>query len=227
MLPKTLETKKLFYRKYPFKVCCLVTGGRFVTQYGSHAVSHAMAWDKKYGRDGFSRNGRIDPNELDTFLNAVLPFLDNDSIKIRTEGKHFNLFCVDKATYNNILTRLGKWVYEMSEPKTDKDLEYLLNNQAIKVLVDQLPHEKYHYKIVLKSTLKSEARTKLLGWIRKYAEDDIYVSSPSTLDWLYGKKPYIQDPFIYVGSDQIRTLMELYLGNNKSRTEEYVIRSTL
>jgi hypothetical protein len=193
-----------------------------------YAVGKAMEWERKYtdNRWGKTSHGNsVKINELEDFCNRVRPFVEDENIRIRAEGRHFNLFCEDKATYIKIAEALKTWAKEITEPRTDKDLEYLLNNKSIKVLVDVLPYEKYKYKIVLKSTIKIDQRLKLLNWIKKYP-DDIKVSG-NTLTWLSSQSKYAQDPFMYVSNDGIRTLVELYTGAYKSRTEEFVLRSTL
>lgn len=226
---KVLETKKLFYRKYPYKVACLISGGHYITTYGtSFAISKAIEWERKYesnrwGKTSYSNSVKI--SELEEFCDRVRPFVEDENVQIRAEGRHFNLFCADKNTYAKIAQSLKTWVTEVTEPRTDKDLEYLLNNKSIKVLVDMLPYEKYKFKIVLKSTIKADQRQKLLNWISKYP-DDIKVSG-NTVTWLASQNKYVQDPFMYVSNDGIRTLVELYTGAYKSRTEEFVLRSTL
>lgn len=226
---KVLETKKLFYRKYPYKVACLISGGHYITTYGpSYAVGRAIQWEKKYSGNSWGKRlpgNDVKIDELEDFCMRVRPFIEDENIRIRAEGRHFNLFCADKVTYIKITESLKTWAKEITEPRSDKDLEYLLNNKSIKVLVDALPYEKYKYKVVLKSTVKSDQRIKLLNWINKYP-NDIKVSG-NTLTWLSGQGKYVQDPFMYVSNDGIRTLVELYTGAYKSRTEEFVLRSTL
>lgn len=233
MTLKVLETKKLFYRKYPFKVACLVDGAYYVATYGtSQAVSKALEWERKYsgqtGWYGFSKKGRgqLDVVSLENFCLAVRQLPENENIRVRAEGKHFNLFCLDQATYDEVSKSLKEWAYEVTAPKSDKDLQYLVSNKAIKVLVDKLPHKQYKYKIVLKPNLKADQRAKLASWVSKYSVEELR-PSPSTLAWFNNKTRYTQDPFMYVASDGMRTLVELYLGPNKSRTEEFVLRSSL
>lgn len=116
---------------------------------------------------------------------------------------------------------------EITEPKSDKDLKYLLESKSVKVIVDQFPYEKYQYKIVLKSTMKSDQRLKFNGWVDRYSDKGVYISSRATQDWLKDRKQWAQNPFIYVEDDKTRTLVELYLGSNKSSTEEFVLRSAI
>lgn len=201
-----------------------------MSRYGpSVAVSKALEWDRKYSKDwkpSYGQSSRVDPADLESFCTKVRPFIEDENVKVRSEGKHFNLFCLDKATYDKIAFSLREWVIETTEPKSDKDLEYLLANKAIKVLVNVLPYENYKYKIVIKPTMKYEQRAKLLGWMNKYGTEELRPST-STMLWLAEHKRYVQDPFLYVASDGMRTLVELYLGPNKSRTEEFVLRSSL
>lgn len=224
---KVLETKKLFYRKYPYKVACLVDGAYFVARYGANnAVSESMKWETRFGDSKTRFRKLTDHDDLLNFCTAVVKFMDNDNIRIRSEGRHFNLFCLDETTYNDIVNTMKRWVHDTSKPKTATDLKYLLENKAIKVIVDKLPHDKFKYKVVLKSTLKSDQRVRLAGWVSKYPEDEL-LPSPSTKNWLNEKTRYVQDPFMYVAEDGMRTLVELYLGPNKARTEEFVLRSSL
>ncbi len=227
---KTLETKKLFYRKYPYKVACQIRGGYYVARYGQDAVLKAMEWNKRYGNNQsyrFSKTSTLSYDDLDKFANLAKKYLGREDVRVRAEGTHFNLFSIDKDIHEQIIKDLSNWVMEITEPKSDKDLKYLLESKSVKVIVDQFPYEKYQYKIVLKSTMKSDQRLKFNGWVDRYSDKGVYISSRATQDWLKDRKQWAQNPFIYVEDDKTRTLVELYLGSNKSSTEEFVLRSTI
>ena len=227
---KILETKKLFYRKYPYKLACIIDGAYYVSRYGCHyAVLKALEWDQKYVTGSVNKvwgKSRLNVSDLENFCLAVRPFIEDENIRVRAEGKHFNLFCIDQKTHDEMCKSLHEWAYESTAPKNDKDLQYLLSNKAIKILVDRLPHEHYKYKIVLKPNLKADQRAKLASWVSRYSVKEIF-PSPSTIAWFNNQTRYAQDPFMYVANDGMRTLVELYLGANKSRTEEFVLRSSL
>jgi hypothetical protein len=238
-MPKTLVTKKLFFKKYPFKVGCEVRGG-------SDIIRHGVDWTLEYARtEGQSdvrrnklrtwgmlynpRQNQIDYADLEKFILTVQQFLSNEKLKFRVEGSRFNIYCLDKDMYNDLNSNLYPWVRELTAPKTDQDLSYLLSNRT-KILVDKLPYDTYMYKVMLRpgtGGLSTDKRSKFLTWAQRYTQDCRIRIGASTGKWLRGNSQYCQAPFIYVKDANVLTLVELYLGNKISSVDEYVLRSTV
>jgi len=230
---KILPTKKLFFKKYPYRIACKIAGG-------SDIIRRGVDWTLEYARTSGKSDSRMkkindwryryttpDYEDLEKFTLTVSPFLSNENLKFRVEGSHFNIYCIDKGIYNDIQKSLYPWIQEQHEPISDKDLEFLLSNRT-KILVTALPHELYKFKVILKSTgLNYEKKLKFLNWVTKYTQDKRIRLSSSTIGWLSDRVRYCQSPFMYVKDESTLTLVELYLSNSISNIEEFVLRSSV
>jgi hypothetical protein len=229
---KTLATKKLFYRKYPFKVSCYLAGASQVKFRGVkwilnryNGLSNEDA-EKRASVDliGWrSRRTQIDYPELVLFAKTVNKWINHTEVHIRCEGSRYNLFCADPKLYKKMVKELAQWVTEVTRPETDEDLAFFTANGPTKVLVKELPHNAFKYKIVMKPSMTAEKRLKFNAWLERYELHPKAISG-NTKAWLSTRKGYVQDPFFYIENDEMLTMVNLYLGNIISRTEEFVLK---
>jgi hypothetical protein len=165
----------------------------------------------------------IDKQSLLSFTNAVRPFLDrNDTIQIRVEGSHFNLFCMDLAVLEEIDNNLFPWIRKISGPTTDKELEFLLSNGHKKILCDNLPLNEFKYRIYFKEKFPVDKRFTFISWYKNYP-DDLLLSTTSH-SWMTGVRQYTQNPFMYVKDDKMLGMVGLYLGGYVRKVEEFILR---
>jgi hypothetical protein len=217
-----LKTKKLFYKKWPFKVECNLKGSSYIKWSGADTI---IDWcnGKQVSKVWWDKN-RVDTKELLEFATTVKPYLDKE-LQVRCEGNRFNLFCKDKSLLENMIKDLDKWVISVTEPENDTDLAYLTENTPGKVLCDSYPYTEYHYKIILRENMPTNTRATFLTWLIKY-DGKIKIANGS-LQWMEDRKRWMQDPFIYVKDTGTLTMVLLYLGNYAKRTHEFVLRSSI
>lgn len=231
---KTLKTKKLFYRKYPYKVLCNVKGGEYVSRYsleqGLKLILKKIENDKHPKVRGVYRF-QLDQFTVDDYVMAkrfgelLEPIKELKNVHTRSENHSVSIFSTDKITHDLIIEKLDKWVEEITEPDSDVSLNFLLSTNSIKIIVESYPKD-FKFKVILKTSLTYDVRTKLVAWISKYPNTKI-LPSVSTFLWLSHHKKYVQEPFVYVSDDKMVTLLELYLGNKISRIEEFVLRTDI
>lgn len=217
-----LKSSKLFFNKWPYKVECLQPGASRVIHSG---VGLCKQWCETGKALRFSsyESKIVDPKKFLAFINAVEPFLDRkEEIQIRVEGSHFNLFCRDLTILEEIDNAVNQWVKKISGPTTQEELEYLLSNGHKKILCDELPKEKYKYRVFFKTRFPADKRLLFLAWADKYG-DNIVISDTSRR-WLIGTRHYAQDPFMYVVDDKMLSMVGLYLSGYVKKTEEFILR---
>lgn len=222
---KKHKSSKLFYNKWPYKVECFVLGSSKIIWYGPDLIIDWCIGKNHILTKGF--NDRIiNKDKLREFAGSVAPFLDRkEEIQIRVEGGHFNLFCKDPDIFSKIISSLDPWIQHIHEPASEEELQFLLDNNNKRVLCDQIPYEKYTYKVVLKSTARG-IKQQFYDWSQNYSEDQIKIS-PQTIKWLVGTYSYKQDPFFYVSDGPMLTMARLFLGDRVRKVFEYVPRDTL
>jgi hypothetical protein len=156
------------------------------------------------------------------FINLVAPFIDNPAVKVRVEGSHFNIFCIDKSVLETIDKNLNRWIRKISGPTTDEELEFLLSNGHKKILRDVLPKEKYKYRIYFKSKFPADKRLSFITWADKYG-DKLDISDTSRR-WLLSSRQWAQDPFMYVEDDKMLSMAGIYLSGYVKKVEEFILR---
>lgn len=219
---QSLRSSKLFYNKWPYKIACVQTGASKVIHIG---VERCLKFCQGKEKDYFSNNDKkfIDKNDFSKFISATEPFLSKkDSIQIRVEGSHFNLFCKDIKVVEEIESALQKWIVGIWGPTTEEELNFLLANGHKKVLCDEFPKKKFKFKVYLKYKFPPEKRLSFLTWTEKYC-NDLKISA-TTKRWLRGDRFYAQDPFMYVTNDKMLSMLGLYLSGYIKRVDEYILR---
>jgi len=221
---RKLSSSKLFYNKWPYKVECWQTGASRVVHSGA-ALCKEWCTTGKGLRFGHYES-KLDKVTFLEFVNAVEPFLERkEDIQIRVEGSHFNLFCKDPAILEEIDTAVSKWVTKISGPTTPEELKFLLSNGHKKILRDELPKEKYKYRIYFKSKFPADKRESFLRWADKYG-DKLDISGTSRR-WLLGQRHWAQDPFMYVDDDKMLSMTGMYLSGYVKKVEEFILRENV
>jgi hypothetical protein len=218
-----LNSSKLFYNKWPYKVECRQVGASRIVHSGVDVVREWCATGKGMHIDRLSAL-QINKADYLEFTNSVAPFLSNPDVKIRVEGSHFNLFCTDKSILETIDNDLSKWIRKISGPTTDEELAFMLSNGHKKILRDVFPKEKYKYRIYFKSKFPADKRAMFVTWADKYG-DKLDISETSRR-WLVSSRHYAQDPFMYVEDDKMLSMVGMYLSGYIKKVEEFILRET-
>jgi hypothetical protein len=217
MNPPLLTTNKLFYKKWPYKVECLLHRVSLIKHVGPEKFA---IWISR-SRHGISDS---DAAELKKFFKCVNPFLKED-LRIRAEGSHFSLFCGDKDLFNQIRKKLKRWVVKAYSPANDEELAFMLNHANKKILCDRFPKELYQYRIYVNVKMNLNSRDGFLTWTNRYG-DRIDIST-TTKSWLKGFNHQGVVPFLYVKDSAMLTMVLLFLGNNVKRFEEFILRASI
>ena len=223
-----LLTKRLFFKKYPYKIQLRCEGSSLIKAFGFDYVYAQCKSDVELStrRSKWQATIRftIDKIALYQFATAIQPFCD-DKVKCRVEGSHFSFFVEDEATFDNIIDSCKKWIVAVWAPLNKDELTFLTGNNR-KIIVDELPYNKFTHKITFKTNWTKEAGGKFVEWLAKYPEDS-YKISPTTLRYLAGTLNYCQDPFMYIAEAKMLTMLQLFAGDRIKYAEEFVPRATL
>lgn len=221
---KKLSSSKLFYNKWPYKVECFVAGSNRIVRNSPDAVEDWCEtgnglWMSKY------ENNSINKLDLLEFCKKAKSFLKRDDIRIRVEGGHFNLFCLDQVVLDEIDNALSKWIRVIYGPTSKEELDFILSNGHKKRLCEVLPKSKYKFKLYFKTGFPEDKRRSFVSWAKNYG-DKIEFSNGSEL-WLLGTKKYKQDPFMYVEDEKMLSMTGMYLSGYVKKVEEFIERNTV
>jgi hypothetical protein len=220
MLVKRQKTRKLFYNKWPYKIECYLKYSSNVIRLG---IPKTQEWINGSTSDNWLWKG-ADKKEIQSFVSAISAFIDKD-MQIRTEGSRCSIFIKDKAIVDAIINQLDQWIVGITEPGSDEEYEFLVNNTAKKILCNALPYEKYHFRIYLKNKMTIDQKQRFFQWLSRYG--DRFNVARSTKNWLTGAVRYAQDPFLYIQDRPTLSMVGLYLGDNVKRTEEFIPRTVI
>lgn len=222
-MPRQLKSNRLFYKKWPYKVCCVINGASQVIRASNMSRSRLMmggSW-ATYGKNHIN----VNPQELREFFHAVEPFLNRTDVQSRVEGRHFHIFCGDVVLLEQIITALNPWVTEIHSPDTDTELDFILENGHKAVLCDSLPHGRYMYKVTFKHTTTRELRQKFYDWSRNYG-DRVNISKNNT-KWFCGQCGWVQTPFIYTEDSQLLTMVGMFMGDSVQSVTKFITRYSI
>ena len=217
---KVYKTKKLFYGKWLYKIETKTPGASLIKHWGFEKVKSVC---EKGSPRLFGRSfGPDEKQSLLEYITAIQPYFGSD-LKTRVEYDRLDYFVNDVKLYKELSTILEKWVVSITEPDSETDIESL-QAKASTVLCNQLPHNKYRYKVYIRSGMPVHQRQQFKIWLENYGDKVQY--SKSTTEWLDGKTYYSQCPFIYVEDQGLLLMAKMYLGNWAQKTHEFVIRDT-
>lgn len=211
------QVSKLYYKKWPYKICCYVPG----------AYSIKMALFNNNVRLHRLYNYSDKPKTLAVmtkFQKAFEPFLHED-LQCRAEGSHFNIFCKSPTLLEQLKKAMNEWITVIHQPVDNLELQYMLDNGHKKRICDTYPKNKYKYRIFFKPSMPQELKSKFLKWSDQYVGDILL--SPSTKNWCVSNKTYLQLPFMYVKDGPQLTMVNLFLGDNIKSIEEFILRSSI
>lgn len=215
-----LNSSKLFFGKWFYRIECVQAGASRIKHAGVDRVEH---WCHESRARSFWEK-HIDPVELYAFLTAVKPFLKIKNLQIRAEGSHFNFYCSDLELVEKIEKKLSKWIKRISGPTTTEEIEFLVNNNNKKVLCKELPKKKYRYKVFLDSSMPEDQRKNFHSWTANYGEQ--IQCTPATKRWLGGDQLWWStSPYMYVESSKMLSMVGLHLGGYVRRIQEYIPRN--
>jgi len=216
-----LKTRKLFYGKWPYKIECYLKGSSNIARLG---LLRTTSWLSGSGTDNWIWKG-ADKADIEKFVKKVAPFMNTEDTRIRVEGAHFNIFIKDKTYADNVIKELTPWIQRITEPGSDEEYEFLVNNTAKKIICNELPKGKFRYRIYIRERMKIDSRQKFYEWTNRYT--DKFDISKTTVKWLTGVRGYTQDPFLYLEKHSDLSMVSLYLGENIKRIEEFIPRTNI
>lgn len=214
MNPLKLQTNKLFYNKWPYKISCKIEGAYLLRFYNFKLNQHIQYRNEKI-------NFNIDA--LTTFCTDAKSFIEDKSIKKRIEYNTINFYTLNEQTFNQIKISLSKFIYSVSSPANVDELNKLQSEKNY-IFCKILPHKKYKFKVIFKD-MPLKIRQNLINWAEKYNNDDIYINN-STKIHFKGIKFKYGTHYFYIKDKKIFSFLILAAEGYIRRIDEYITRET-
>jgi len=224
-----LNSSKLFYNKWPYKIECYISGASRLRWLGVETTKDFCIGEPTPTLWSWQNNDRLnlkDKSALLEFTTGLEPFLKlKDQLQTRVEGRNYNIFCKDRVLLEQIYNAIAPWVKQVFGPTTKEELDYMLDNGHRKILRDVLPKDGYKYRVYFRESWPMEGRVEFAKWSAKFP-DTINISQ-SSLKWLECRQKWLYNPFMYVKDEKTLTMIGLFTSGNVKRVEEFILRENL
>lgn len=216
---------KLFYGKWPYKVEGTLVGSYAAIRFSDREFARWRVTEQP-SSDYWPPRKIPDRQEVADFKEILDVLKGTMDLQYRAESSTFCIYCLDKASAESIAIILKKWVHTIYEPVDDAALTFMQTNSPKKLLVDKLPYDKFKYKVWLIANASPDLKERFFKWSLSYPEK--LLISKATKAWLVGLgRRWYAAPFLYVENAATMTLVNLYLGTNIKKTEEFILKSSI
>lgn len=222
MLKKQI-TNKLFYKKYPYKISCLIKGIWLLRNLGLEgARNFCETGNIKSWLAPRDYRPEVD-KDLKDFIVKFEPYFGN--VKTRIEHSIFDIYVSEKSIFDKICNDLSPWIRVIWEPENQESLDFLLSNTSVKILCDEFPHKKYRYKVYIKHKINEETRRSFSKWIKNYP-NKILVTGDS-VKWFDNELYFTWNPCLFVEDQATLSMIGLFLGGSVQKVEEYITKVSI
>ena len=226
MKTKLVETKKLFYKKWLFKIVLKCGGISYLHRRGldyikTVEVDHGGGTWARMSTQSIVAN-RQNLIKIAAILEPILPTAD---YQIRVESNHCSIFSNNENMIDQIATNLQEFVKEIHKPSNDAQAEFLLSNRN-KVICNELPLDGYRYRVYFKNTeMKPEPMANFLKWADKYNDGRIHLPNGIRRILSGDTHPFLYGQYFYAKDEKIASMAMMAMGEFLNRTEEFVLKS--
>ena len=224
---KNKVTNKLFYKKWLYKVVINCPGLSYLCRKG---IGYIQDCDGT-GDFGWQNTRALIFKNKSSLLHIgfTLEIILKDQIfQKRVEGGNLAVFTNSLTIVDQIQAQLKEYVKEVHKPVDEEHSKFLISNKST-VLCNELPHNKYRFKIYFKNgAIPHTFRENFLKWYDKFDDGRIHVPK-GTRDMLEGSKsyPYFYGQYFYAVDDKIASMAMMFLGEHLNKTEEHVLKSEI
>lgn len=223
---KQVATKKLFYKKWLFKIVLECGGISYLHRKGIDYIKEVTVTD---GYGTWARmsmqsivNNRASLLRIASILELILPTADH---QIRVESSSCSIFTNDENMLDQINARLSEFVTEIHKPANKEQAEYLLTNKN-KVICNELPLEGYRYRVYFKNVeMKNGSMSNFLKWADNYNDGRIHLPNGIRKILSGDTHPYLYGQYFYVKDQKTASMALMVMGEYLNRTEEFVLKS--
>jgi len=213
MTLQKLQTKKLFYGRWPYKVSTRIQGAAYIRYRGFDNLHNLVK-----AKDAITG---ILATDMERYLDRLAPYVND--IQLRIEHYTVNMFCENRTMYDRLCRDFEPWLESITEPASDDDLAVLLNRKKI-ILCNELPEGQYQYRVSFK-TMPPDTKNTLGTWASNNCPDRIGISNTNKEQ--FDRHWPWANIWLYVKDSPTLTMLALVSQGYISKVEEYIPRSSI
>jgi hypothetical protein len=218
-MSKTKITTRRFYNKWLFKATLQIPGVAIFRLFNAKTLATG-GWATPTSNPYSTISKALANKDGIMTLSAFLDQYDKGSYGKRIESNSIDLYTNDRQFYDQLVKDFDYWLVHNFEP--DPTTAGILENSK-SIIVKQLPHHKYHYKVFLlphKITNKQDKQS-FIDWVETQG-DRILMSDAVkrwfiTTDWNWDRR------YVHVQDEQTLLMLKLRGSQLIGQVHDYVI----
>lgn len=229
MKTKNFVTKKLFYKKWLYKIVIQCGGISYLHRQGIDYIKeaqpvplHTNSWRRSISEKVIANRANL--IRIAGILESVLK---DKEYQVRTESDCCAIFTNDESLINDIANGLSEFIKETYSPLSDIEATYLTSNKN-KIICEELPLDGYKFKIYFKNGSGMTLSTKqgFLKWTSRFSDGRIHIP-PGVRNILEeaGGNSYFYGQYFYAKDQKIANMAMMFLSDHLNKTEEFVLKS--
>jgi len=218
------ETKKLFYKKWLYKISLNIPGCAILRNKSGEDLEYYLA-DVPFSFPANNFPQSLQARALRSKntlieLNLLLNSYDKKSFSKRIENDFFDVYSNNKNLINELEQQFEKFIRVIYRPKT-KNIDKLLNNTHT-IFVDSLPKEKYEYRLYLKPhRVDQDKKSNFLTWLS--SQGDATTLSDSLTEWFITCTMNWDRRYILVDNEKTLLMIKLHTRDAVGTVYKYEI----
>ena len=223
---KRVETKRLFYKKWLFKIVLKCGGISYLHRRGIDYITRVVpsgpnnSWTR-LSAETIVKN-RDNLLRISSILELILPTADH---QIRVESATCAIFTNDINLINQVESRLNEFVAEIHKPANDEESNFLLSNKN-RVICKELPLDGYKFRVYFKNgQMSTTAMSNFLKWADKFDDGRIHVPRGTRRILEGDTMPYFYGQYFYAKDQKMASMALMIMGEHLNKTEVFVLKS--
>jgi hypothetical protein len=218
------KTKKLFFKKWLYKITVSFSKANYIKRYSSDYLE-MISKDKRGFY--FANFDKTDAKRVLALKNKISEWQSEYEFQTRSEGDGLSFFTNTVDFLDVIKSHFDKKIIEIVEPEDAQSLNLLKNNVNV-VICEKLPKNNFRYRIYLngKYSFPADLSQSFYKWCEKYESK---ISIPYGLKYNLRSqrdfRPY--GSYFYTSDDKILSMALMFLGKHIQNTEKFVLKSEI
>ena len=221
---KTKTVKKLFYKKWLYKIVLECGGLSYLHRRGIDYVASVIPTSQNPWIRGHESTVAKNRTQLIKIGVELEKLLANEEHQLRVESGTCGIFTNSEDLVEEVTKTLPEFVTEIHKPADNDQANFLLTNKN-KILCDEFPLDGYQFKIYFKNgEIKDKALMEnFLHWANNY-DGRIHIPN-GTKKILSSGAPYFYGQYFYAKDKKLASMALMLMGSHLNKTEEYVLKS--
>ncbi len=231
-MKKYCKTKKLFYKKYSYKIVFTVYCAWRISRTG---LINAKKWAADptlvaepswYSVIDKVKNIKDSKKSLYQFICLFEKYINDENAIYSASYDRVIVYFSDNTLLEKFETNMSDYIKEVWKP-ADTDISNYLENNVNVVVCNKLPFNQFQCKVYLKHMLPASVKENLYNWYLNSVEIGNVKMSKSLELYISNNKNYMSTNYFYIKNEDDILLVTMLLDKFISKVEKYKIENNI